>query len=78
MATRYVGIDDSNVTLQMGHPVFRIEAHDEIGRSEFEGDCGYSGEKDAVALLDVGEIRDDEQEECKHIYRATVEPPLHS
>ena len=54
MATRYVGIDDSNVALQMGHPVFRIEAHDEIGRSKFEGDCSYSVEEDAVALLDVG------------------------
>jgi hypothetical protein len=38
MATRYVGIDDSNVTLQIGHPVFRIEAHGEIDRSEIEDD----------------------------------------
>jgi hypothetical protein len=54
MAARYVGIDDSNVALQMGHPVFRIEAHDEIGRSIFEDDCNYSVEDDGVALLDVG------------------------
>lgn len=60
MAARYVGIDDSNVTLQMGHPVFRIEAHDEIGRSEFEGDCSYLGEEDAIALLDVGKTRRDQ------------------
>jgi hypothetical protein len=38
----------------MGHSIFRIEAHDEIGRSKYEGDCSYSVEEDAVALLDVG------------------------
>jgi len=57
MTTRYVGINDSNVALQMGHPVFRIEAHDVIVRSEFEGDCSYSVEEDAIALLDVGKTR---------------------
>jgi hypothetical protein len=60
MATRYVGIDDSNVTLQMGYPVFRIEAHDEIGRSKFEGDCSCSVEEDAVALLDAGKTGDNQ------------------
>jgi hypothetical protein len=60
MAARYVGIDDSNITPQMGHPVFRIEAHDEINRSEIEGDCSYSVEENVVDLLDLGNTEVDD------------------
>ncbi len=56
MATRYVGIDDSNVTMQMGHPVFRIEAHDKIYGSEIKDDCSYLVGKNAVALLNVRKL----------------------
>jgi hypothetical protein len=51
MATRYVGIDDSNVTLQIGHPVLRIEAHDEIDRSEIEDDCSCIVERMLLLCL---------------------------
>jgi hypothetical protein len=78
MATRYVGIDDSNVTLQIGHPVFRIEAHGEIDRSEIEDDCSCLVEKDAVALLNVRKLEMIKQEEYKLRYRVTVEHQLHS